>query len=52
MKKKKKLTILHYPNFAGSGTIWDIVYHPKLDGPLKNYRNRKDVKIKYIYLEN
>jgi hypothetical protein len=50
-KKKRKLTILHYPNYGNSGVDWDIVYHPALDGPLKNYKNRNDVKIRHIYLE-
>ena len=34
MLKKKKLTIIEYPNALGSGINMKIVHHPMFDGPL------------------
>jgi hypothetical protein len=45
MIEKKKINVLEYPNVLGSDINVKIVHNPMWDGPLENYKNRKDCKI-------
>jgi hypothetical protein len=41
----KNINVLEFPNALGSGINVKLVHHPMFDGPLKNYKNRKDCKV-------
>ena len=39
------MNIIEFPNALGSGINFKMVHDPKIDGPLKNYKNRSDCKV-------
>jgi hypothetical protein len=41
----KELTVIEYPNALGSGINMKIVHNPAFDGPIENYKGRKDCKV-------
>jgi len=48
MEKKRKLTLIEYPNALGSGINMKIVHNPVFDGSIENYKNRSDCNVLII----